>query len=350
MDKTGYLPIYEIGRGNIPESLHYGSIAVVNSQGDLIAWYGEPKVVTFMRSTAKPLQALPFIESGGHEKFSLHPSEIALICASHNGTDKHVSRAVSIQTKAGVQETDLLCGTHPPIDEATSNRLRERGEEPTCNRHNCSGKHTGMLAFAQMNGWSKEDYLELEHPVQQAILKSIAEMCSLSVDQIVVGIDGCSAPNFAVPLEKAALAFARLVDPSNLSTERAAACKTITSAMTSYPDMVAGEGRFDTHLMETTNGRIIAKAGAEGYQGLGIFPGTIAPDSPGLGITIKISDGDIKNRARPAVCLEILRQLGALTSSDLKAFSDFGPTQPVRNWRKLQVGEARPCFSLSGVS
>jgi L-asparaginase II len=350
MDKPAYLPVYELSRGDQIESIHYGSIAVVNSQGDLVACYADPKVVTYLRSTAKPLQALPYIEQGGHEKHRLLPSEIALLCASHNGTDEHVSCVQSIQSKSGVRESDLLCGTHPPIDEITSNRLREQGEEPTSNRHNCSGKHTGMLAFTLMNGWSTDDYLEIEHPTQQAILSTFAEMCSLPINQVAVGIDGCSAPNFAVPLENAALAFAHLVNPSNLSPKRAAACKTITSAMTSHPEMVAGKNRFDTRLMETTNGRIIAKAGAEGFQGIGLLPGAFGPDSPALGIAIKISDGDIKNRVRPAVSLELLRQLGVLTASELEELSDFGPIQPIRNWRKILVGEAKPCFSLSGVS
>jgi L-asparaginase II len=350
MENPFYFPIYEIRRGNVTESIHFGAIAVMNSQGERVAWYGDPSVVTYMRSTAKPLQALPYIEQGGHEKHHLTPAEIALICASHNGTDHHFSVVKSIQTKTGVCESDLLCGTHPPIDETTSKRLRENGEKPTSNRHNCSGKHTGMLAFSLMNGWPTDDYIEIRHPAQSAILNTFVEMCSLPVNQVAIGIDGCSAPNFAVPLENAALALANLADPSGLPPKRADACRIITSAMTSHPEMVAGNGRFDTRLMETTNGRIIAKAGAEGFQGIGLLPGAIGPESPALGIAIKISDGDIKNRARAAVSLELLRKLGALTTSELEALSDFGPIQPVKNWRKLLVGEGRPCFSLKGVS
>jgi L-asparaginase II len=350
MEKPGYLPIYEFKRGNVTESIHFGSIAVMNSQEQGVAWYGDPSIVTFMRSTAKPFQALPYIEQGGHEEHHLTPAEIALICASHNGTDEHVSVVETIQIKTGVRESDLLCGTHPPIDETTSNRLREKGEKPTPNRHNCSGKHTGMLAFSLMNGWPTNDYLEISHPAQSAILNTFAEMCSLPVNQVAVGIDGCSAPNFAVPLENAALALARLANPVGLNPKRAAACRIITTAMTSHPDMVAGNGRFDTRLMETTNGRVIVKGGAEGFQGIGLLPGAMGPESPALGIAIKISDGDIKNRVRPAVSLELLRQLGALSTSELEALSDFGPIRPVKNWRKLVVGEARPCFSLNGVS
>jgi len=348
MDKQFYQPIYEFRRGNQRESIHYGAAAVVNSQGTLVAWYADAKTTTFMRSSAKPFQALPFIERGGHKTYTLQPQEIAIICASHSGTDEHVACVTSIQSKTGILEADLLCGTHPPGDSATAERLRCQNLEPTPNRHNCSGKHTGMLAFARMQGWSTEDYLELHHPVQQAILETIAEMCGMTADQVIVGIDGCSAPNFAVPLENSALAFAYLVNPSGLSPERATACNVITSAMTSHAPMVAGPGRFDTRLMEITKGGIVSKAGAEGFQGIGILPGVISPDSPGLGIALKISDGDLRSRVRSAVSLELLRQLGALTTSELEALSDFGPSLPVKNWRKILVGEAQPCFSLCG--
>lgn len=350
MENSGYLPVYQVDRGNQQESIHYGAAAVVNSQGELISWYADPKSITYMRSAAKPFQALPFIERGGHDIHSLLPAEISLICASHNGTDEHVAYVLSIQSKTGVQESDLKCGIHLPMDEATAERFRQQNQKPTPNRHNCSGKHTGMLAFAKMQGWSIGDYLDPQHPVQQSIIETLADMCSLSINKIIVGIDGCSAPNFAIPLENTALAFARLVNPSELSPERAAACKTIVSAMISNPVMVAGQGRFDTRLMEVTNGRVLAKAGAEGFQGIGVLPGAINPDSPALGIALKISDGDPKGRARPAVCLELLWQLGVLTSAELMALSDFGPTQAVKNWRKLLVGGAQPCFTLSGVN
>jgi L-asparaginase II len=174
-------------------------------------------------------------------------------------------------------------------------------------------------------------------------------MCDLAPEQVFTGTDGCSAPNFAVPLKNAALAYARLCDPSELPSERAEACRQITTAMTSHPDMVGGPGRFDTLLMEAAQGKIVAKGGAEGYQGLGILPGVLGPGSPALGIVFKISDGDLRNRARPAVALEILSQLGALTAPQMRSLSKFGPTFPIHNWRKIVVGQARPCFELSNT-
>jgi L-asparaginase II len=355
MSKTQYSPIYEFTRGTIVESIHFGSVAVVDVYGKLVAWYGDPKAVTFLRSTAKPFQALPFIQHGGQNVYHLSQREVALICASHSGTDEHVAVVQQIQMKTGVTEADLLCGVHTPSHEPTAEAMRERKEQPTPNRHNCSGKHTGMLAYTRMLDLSEHldagglDYIDPQHPIQREILSTFAEMCDLLPDQVSKGIDGCSAPNFAVPLRNAALAYARLCDPETggvSPTERASACRKITSAMMANPDMVGGPGRFDTRLMEVGQGRIVAKGGAEGYQGVGLMPGALGPGSPALGIALKISDGDLKSRARPAVTLEVLRQLGALSSSELGLLSEFGPAAPVHNWRKIVVGRARPSFEL----
>ena len=346
MVDSDYRRCLELTRGAVVESIHFGALAVVEATGRLVAWYGNPDTRTYLRSAAKPFQALPFIERGGHTAYDLSPAEIALLCASHSGTDQHVAVVQSIQAKTGVQEASLLCGTHPPLHEATAEALRRRGEDPTPNRHNCSGKHTGMLAFARLRGWPEEDYIDLAHPAQQAILEAFAEMCDLPTTKIEIGIYGCSAPNFAVPLRSAALAYARLCDPSGLPADRAVACLTITAAMTAHPEMVAGPERFDTCLMQVTQGRLLAKAGAEGYQSIGLLPGALGPGSPALGIALKISDGDLKGRARPAVVLEVLNQLGVLSPEELAALAEFGPRLPIYNWRKLAVGEARPCFRL----
>ena len=341
-----YKPLFFLTRGDTVESVHYGSIAVVNKEGELLAHAGDPGAVTFLRSTAKPFQLLPFLAEGGQSYYQLEPQEIALMSASHSGSDEHFAVLSALQSKIGVGEADLLCGVHRPYDEITNEAMRARGEEPTPNRHNCSGKHTGMLAYARMMGWPTSDYINPDHPVQQSILKTFAMMCDLDVDQVRLGTDGCSAPNFAVPMRNAALAYARLAGPSGLPDPIAAACRLITASMTSHPVMVGGIGRFDTRLMQETGGRMVAKGGAEGYQGIGLLSGAIRPESPALGVTLKISDGDPKGRARPAVVLEVLRQLDALPPSELKALEEFGPTLPVYNWRKLVVGKARPDFQL----
>ena len=358
-----YQPVLELTRGKIVETIHFGAFAVMDAQGNLVASYGDPSAVTYLRSSAKPFQALPFIEHGGQAAFELTPPEVAIICSSHSGTDQHVQTILGIQAKTGVNESELMCGVHAPFHVPTLEALRRRGEQPTPNRHNCSGKHTGMLSYIRLKRTRGEDipadipYISIQHPLQQEILKTFAEMCDVSVDQVSIGIDGCSVPNFAVPLQKAASAFARLCDPSRLNPARAQACRTITAAMTSHPNLVGGPDSFDTHLMDATRGKILCKAGAEGYQALGLLPGALGPGSPALGIAIKISDGDLgahsraqgdpHGHARPAVTLEVLRQLGALSSQELKLLSEYGPTFRIFNWRKIEVGEARPCFSLS---
>ena len=354
-----YQPIFEVTRGRIVESIHFGAAAVVDSSGRLLAGLGDSKVITFLRSSAKPFQALPFIERGGDQVFHLTSKEVALICGSHDGTDEHVEVLKGIQAKVGVQERDLLCGVHPMSHLPTVEAMRARGEVPTPNRHNCSGKHTGMLAAARMRGLPIADYVNPEHPVQKAILETLAEMCSVPVEEIEVGIDGCSVPNFAIPLYNAALGFARLCYPRGLTVERASACRRITQSMMANPVMVGGLGRFDTLLMETCSGHIVAKGGAEGYMILGIMGGVLGAESPGVGIAFKISDGDLKiekanggtyNRVRPAVALEILRQMGYISKKELETLAaDFGPEKPVTNWRKMVVGETRPAFTLQRI-
>ena len=351
-----FQPIFEVTRGRIVESTHFGAAAVVDSGGRLLAWLGYPKVTTFLRSSAKPLQALPFIERGGDQTFHLTSKEVAIICGSHDGTDEQVEVIKGIQAKVGVQESDLLCGTHPLSNLPTLEAMRARGEILTPNRHNCSGKHTGMLAAARMRGLPIADYVNPEHPVQKTILETLTAMCSLPVEQVEVGIDGCSVQNFAVPLYNAALGFARLCDPRGLQTERATACRRITQSMMANPLMVSGSGRFDTRLMEVYSGKIVAKGGAEGYMLLGIMGGGLGAESPGVGIAFKVSDGDLAirrangetyNRVRPAVALEILRQMGYISEKNLGTLAaEFGPVKPVTNWRKLVVGETHPAFTL----
>ena len=348
-------PLFEVTRGNIIESVHYGSIAVVDSKGKLISSYGDPKMVAFLRSSAKPFQVLPFVENGGMENFGLTPRELSILCASHEGSDLHMQTVEGIQKKVGIDEGNLQCGIHMPSDVDAFKALILNGKMPTPNRNNCSGKHSGMLAHARMRGLPLENYLDIDHPIQQDILTTFAEMCLLPIKEIGLGTDGCSAPNFAVPLYNAALAFARLCDPRELLEARASACRKITAAMTTHPEMVSGYGEFDEQLMRVGEGRIVCKRGAEGYQIVGLLPGALGPDSPGVGIALKVSDGDASrmsldlahnNRVRPALILEILHQLGALSSKEKQALASFGPERPVKNHRGIVTGRSRPVFQL----
>lgn len=351
----GPQPLCVVTRGNITESIHYGSIAIVDSTGRLIKSYGDPKMVAFLRSSAKPFQALPFVERGGVEYFGFTPRELSVACASHEGSDMHVRVVEGLQKKIGVAEAYLQCGVHLPDNVEAFKRIVVNDEPLTPNRNNCSGKHTAMLAHAKMRGLPLESYLDINHPVQQDILAAFAEMCMIPVGEVELGIDGCSAPNFAVPLHSAALGMARLCDPRELSGERLAACQKITAAMTTYPEMVSGYGEFDEQLMRAGHGRIVCKRGAEGYQLVGLLPAMLDPGSPGIGIALKVSDGDAARvsldlvhspRVRPAVILEILRQLGALVSEHEQALASFGPVKPVKNHRGIVTGEVRPVFEL----
>jgi len=341
-----YVPVLERTRGTTVESLHYGAAAVVDSTGKLLASLGDPQMVTFLRSAAKPFQALPFIEHGYARDLGLLPHEIAQICASHSGTDLHVQTVDGILEKIGLDESHLQCGVHPPMDQATAERLIAEGKQPTPLRHNCSGKHSGMLAHAKIRHLPTTTYLTTKHPIQQDILESFAEMCEIAPAEIKLGTDGCSAPNFAIPLYNAALGYARLCDPHELPIHRAQACQTITSAMMTHPEYVSGSGRFDTRLMQVGGGKFVVKGGAEGYQSLGILPNLTEAGAKGVGIALKISDGDAKISVRTAVMLEILRQLGYLNEEELAELAEFAPVQTIYNWRKLTVGESRTIFKL----
>jgi L-asparaginase II len=298
-----------------------------------------------MRSSAKPFQNLPLLERGGSSFFGFSLQQIAVMCASHSGTDAHVKVITSIQEKIGVSEDDLLCGVHTPLDKETADRLKREGVEPSPNRHNCSGKHSGMLALAKLMDVSSKDYINPSHPIQGVILQALADMCDLGIEEIHIGVDGCSVPTFGLPLRSAATAFARLGDPAGLPEVRAGACRTVWQAMTTYPDMVAGPNRFDTHLMQASGGLLLTKGGAEGYQGISIAPGTLEQNSPALGVALKIADGDRGGRARSVLAMSVLKELGALNEGQLHNLSDFG-TRPFNNWRGIQVGELHSCIKL----
>ncbi|HMN13691.1 MAG TPA: asparaginase [Bellilinea sp.] len=346
MQKLSYQPVVEATRGGIVESVHYGAIAVVSADGRLIASWGDPFAVTFLRSSSKPLQVLPFIEQGGDQKFQLSDKEIAVMCASHSGTEDHVNTIRGVQQRLGIDESELLCGAHAPFDPPSAKALRARGEEPTAIHNNCSGKHTGFLAAATLRKAPHADYTNPAHPIQKTIIQAFAEMTDYPVDKIAVGVDGCSAPVFGLPIYNAAYAFARLADPRGLSPERARACVVITRAMMKHPDMVAGPNRFDTLVMRAAKNKIATKGGAEGYQAIAVMPGALGKDSPALGICYKTGDGDAADRSGAIIGLTILQQLKLLKQKDLEG--DLAPRGPrnIKNWAGKVVGELRPCFEL----
>lgn len=346
MTEFPFETLVEVTRGPIVESLHAGVLAIVDSDGHLLAHLGDASYVTYLRSSSKPFQVMPLVEQGGVEKYGFSETELALMCASHSGTDEHIAVVMGIQKRLGLEESDLLCGPHPPSYEPARLAMQQRGEEPGPNRNNCSGKHTSFLVQTLMRGVTREDYINPQHPIQQTIIQTFAEMVDYPAEKIAIGVDGCSAPVFGIPMFNAALGFARLADPRHLSTQRAAACRKITHAMVSAPFMVAGPDRFDTLAMELGQGRIVSKAGAEGYQAMALMPDALYAGSPGMGIVFKVADGDVNGRVRSVVAVELLRRLGMLTDAQIESHLAHLAARPVTNWRGIVVGEIRPAFDL----
>lgn len=346
-------PLLELTRGSLIESRHFGSIVVVDSHGTILHSYGDPDTVAFLRSSAKPFQCLPFVEQGGVEHFGFNESELAISCASHETAQLHLDIVASLQLKIGLDENQLQCGAHLPSDAKKLKEVIQQNIKPTANFNNCSGKHTMMLAFAKMRGLPLETYLDINHPIQQDVLQTLSELCVIEKKDIQLGVDGCSAINFAMPLYNAALGMARFCDENELTTSRAVACKKIISAMLSHPEMISNFGEFDCELMKASNRKLITKQGAEGFQIVGIMPNVI--NERGIGIAFKVMDGDSSSlnnelkpskRVRPAVTLEILRQLNVLNESELKSLSSFGPQKVLKNYAGLVTGESKPVFEL----
>jgi L-asparaginase II len=330
-------PLVEVTRGGRVESIHYGAVAVVDAQGRLVAHAGDPDLTTYLRSAVKPFQLLPLVESGGADRFGLSDEELAVMAASHSGEPRHLDTVRGILEKIGLGESALQCGAHWPLSEESARMLREAGREPAPIYNNCSGKHAGMLAQCAARGLSTHDYLDPRHPIQIAILDTLAALCHVDSGAIGVAMDGCSAPCFAIPLRACALAFARLADPSGLPEPRRSAVHRIARAMMAYPEMVGGEGRLDTDLMRAAPGRLVCKGGAEGYHGIGVV-------KSGLGIAIKIVDGNGQRAGGPAA-IEALRQMGVLDGGKVESLRKYH-RPAVRNHRGLEVGEVRPVFEL----
>jgi L-asparaginase II len=345
MPARDHVPLVEVTRGSIVESIHCGSLAIAQPDGKVLFSLGDMSSPVYLRSSAKPFQTLAFLEAGGAEEYNLTLQEIAIISSSHSGTDEHVRVLNALQAKIGIQESMLQCGIHAPFHSETAREKILKGEPFHSNQSDCSGKHSGMLAFAKMIGAPMDDYLDPQHPVQQAMLHTFAEMCDVKVDSIPLGTDGCSAPVFAVPLPNSAGAYARLIQPDALNETRAAACRKITTAMMGHPFLIGGPQRFDTDLMSAAGGSLVTKIGAEGFHGIGVVPGRSGMFPGGLGIAIKIADGDLSLRAGCLVAIQVLKRLKVLCSGELSDLTDYY-RRPVRNWRGLEIGEIRPSPEL----
>lgn len=328
--------VVEVTRGALVESLHRGHVAVVNAKNELLYSVGDPQKVIYARSSMKPLQAIPIVETGAADRFGFSNADLSLACASHNGEDQHTERVQGILDRTGLAIADLQCGTHNPKWEAAYEALIKSGEPLTAIYNNCSGKHSGMLATARHMNESTEDYYKLDHPVQQRILEAISSLTEVPADEIVIGVDGCGVPVHGVPIENLALSFAKMADPSGLPEKRRDAVERITTAMAAEPEMVGGTERFCTDFMRVMGGRMFAKAGAEGVYCIG-------DKETGLGLALKIEDGNA--RATTSVAVEVLSQLGMLTDEQKDRLYDYHYPK-LRNARKEKIGELRPAFTL----
>jgi L-asparaginase II len=325
-------------------------VAVVSPSGRLVASIGEPRQLIFIRSSAKPFQLAPFVASGRFDAYDF-PSPVealAVMAASHAGEDRHARTVQGLLRAGGLTREVLVCGTQAPFDRETAQRLVRDGEPPSELRHNCSGKHAGMALHAKAAGWPVETYWQPDHPIQQVALDTLAAVTDLTRGEIVTATDGCGVVTFGVPLDRLALAFARLADPAGIPDEALrTALERIRDAMMAHPELVGGERRqLDTALMRAAPGKLVAKGGAEGVQAVALLPGGHGRDDGALGMAIKIEEGDAARRARSTATIAALRQLGALGDDVVEErLAEFASPRIV-DPRGERSGEVRAAFEM----
>lgn len=329
--------LVEVTRGALSECLHRGDVAVVDKSGRLIAYAGDAYKVTYMRSSAKPIQAMEVILSGAAEKYNFTDKEIAIMCASHYGEPFHIKTIEGILKKIGCTEHDLLCGITYSIDIKYSLELARKNVKLNEMYNNCSGKHSGMLAICKLKGYDTSNYNNPQHPVQKAMKKVVANMCGIPEDKIIIGTDGCTVPVFGMPLYNMALSYARLANPDGLQDDYKAAAERIYNSVTALPVMTAGTGNFGCALMSAAKGRIIAKLGSDGVYCMGI-------KGRDIGIAIKIEDG--ASRALSPSAMQALQDMDVLTNDELDELKDFKIVPNINNL-KNKIGEIRPSYHLT---
>jgi L-asparaginase II len=329
----------EATRGNLVESVHRVSVAVVDCENRVIADSGNPDLVTFWRSAAKPFQAIPLVADGAADHFGLEPKELALVCASHSSEPEHLAVTDSILGKLGLTEQALACGPHTPLSNAVAEDALRRGSRITPRWSNCSGKHAGMLALALHRGWPIEGYNRLEHPVQQRIVEELLRWTGITRDDLHCSVDGCNTVCFGLSLRAMAAAYARFGAEENGAAVR------LKDAMTWHPGMVGGTGRPCTDLMAAFAGGLITKIGAEGVY-------SAALPQHGLGISLKAEDGDM--RSAPIALVAVLQQVLSHLGDDQGLAQLKGTThhanQMIRNTRGIVTGALSAAGELRFLS
>jgi len=312
-------------RSGAVESEHHGHVAVADAEGRLVGWAGDPHARFYLRSSAKPLQALSVVASGAYEAFGMTPAELAVCCASHSGSREHRETVAGLLAKAGLGEEHLQCGTHLPGDAEARRELEATGRPPTPLHNNCSGKHAGMLVTAKQMGAPLGTYLSLDHPVQQTILRNLSALSGVPVGDIHIGVDGCGAPVHRLPLSAMATAFARVASGRNMPDTLLPAAVAIRRAMAAHPHMVSSRGDFNDCFLDAFRGDTVAKSGAEALFCAGFA-------RSGVGFAVRIADGN--SRAMPPVVVRVLGQIWPNAESALMYFDRL----PVTNCRGHEVG------------
>jgi L-asparaginase II len=328
--------LVRVFRGNMVESVHRGSIAVVSSQKGIIYGIGNADRITYFRSTEKPLQAIAALETGIVEEYGLDLKEVAIMTASHSGEEEHISTLIEFMKKTGIKEDDLQCGIHDPVNKEAAKRLVVQGIQPSKLHCNCSGKHIGQLASIKLKGLNFDGYLERNHKMQKEIKRIVSEFSGTAISEILEATDGCGITVHAVPLKNIALSYANLCNEEFMEGQYKKSQNYIASSMTMYPEMVAGKGRLDTAIMDRFGDRVISKIGAEGTYAAGII-------GKSIGIAIKIEDGN--SRAVGPAILETLMQIGIISEDEVVQLkSHWNPG--VYNHKNELVGEIKATFKL----
>lgn len=324
-----HAPLVVATRGDAVESVHYGSIAVVDAAGQILCGVGDTAFPMYTRSTLKPFQALPFVADGGPARYGFSSQQLALLCASHSGEPRHVAAVADMLARIGCDEAKLQCGCHVPAYYAATGTTPPPDLALSPLQHNCSGKHAGFLGWCRLHGAPLASYLDPAHPLQQAIRNSFASLLGLDDRNMAMGIDGCGAPNYAVPLAALARAYAML------ATHDADALAMLYGAMRAHPEMVSGEARDDLLLMQAAPDWI-AKGGAEGVQAFGLRDRS-------LGIAIKIADGN--RRALQSAVAAVIAQLDLLPAGS--EFLDRWQAGEIRNYAGTLTGRYLSVFELA---
>ena len=321
-------------RGDLVENTHAAHVAVVDAEGRVIYAFGDPSRMTLARSAAKPAQALAVLETGALDRFGFDDADLALMCASHSSEARHIERTRAMLEKAHVAEADLRCGGHAPLSDAVWKEWIRRDFTPTGVCSNCSGKHAGMLAGAQALGAAVRDYHLPEHPLQVRVKRTVAELCDLPEDGVQWAIDGCNLPTPAFPLDRLARLFMKMAD-ANAEVDtapRSKALARIYRAMTTYPELVAGDGRFCTALMQAFDGDLVGKVGADASYAIGVrATGTRGS----LGIAVKVEDGN--TAVLYAIVTHVLAQLDIGQETQRAKLAAYR-NPPMRNTMGIETG------------